>query len=153
MIFALSRLVASDIDMAISTLAPAKYKGIHTFVGISEEHLASRKFSHKKVIGLVSNGVSRIVDAGYICQFSGEDMTRAVLQNTRQTIDTSFEHDVYATAVENGAKILNHPDTLGICRPSQYASIVRDKVDVFPDQVHTTHTHNDMSCAEANTIE
>ena len=49
MMFALSRLVTSDIEMAIKTLSPAKYKGIHTFVGISKEHMASRPFNHEQV--------------------------------------------------------------------------------------------------------
>jgi len=63
MLFALSRLVASDIETAISTLGPVKYKGIHTFVGISKELLESRGFTHKQVLQMVKDGVSRIVDA------------------------------------------------------------------------------------------
>lgn len=153
MMFALSRLVASDIETAIKTLSPAKHKGIHTFVGISKEHLQSRGFSYAKIHEMVRTHVKRIIEAGFVCQFSGEDMTRALYQEQLGILDPHFVEDVYGNAGENGAIIFNHPDTLGIETPKEYGGVIRNMKQGFPDQIHATHTHNDGSMAEANTIE
>ena len=80
-------------------------------------------------------------------EFSAEDATRS---------DVNYLCEVFATAVEEGATILNVPDTVGYTLPSEFAELVRtvrervagDRTDV----AISVHCHNDLGLAVANSL-
>jgi 2-isopropylmalate synthase len=79
-------------------------------------------------------------------EFSAEDATRS---------DVDYLCEVFATAVEEGASILNIPDTVGYTMPREFAqlvSVVRDRVVGDRDVTISVHCHNDLGLAVANTL-
>lgn len=137
--FGLARLVRQDIATTIDALKGAKYKGVHTFIGTSPEHLKSRGMTHEQVLSMTRDGVKQIMDAGYLCEFSPEDATRS---------ERVFMMDVLSSAVEEGAHILNIPDTLGYVDAEDYTKLLQMVSMTFQDQIISTHTHNDWGQAE-----
>jgi 2-isopropylmalate synthase len=79
-------------------------------------------------------------------EFSAEDATRS---------DVEYLCEVLSVAVDNGARILNIPDTVGYTLPSEYATLirtVRERVVRDRDVVISVHCHNDLGLAVANSI-
>lgn len=140
LLFSLARTVKGDIDTALKALAPAKYKGIHTFIGTSPEHMQVRQLTPEKIMEMTRRAVKQIVDAGYVCQFSPEDATRT---------DSSVLRDVLGVAVDEGATILNIPDTLGTASVMEYLEILKKVRAWYRDAIISIHVHNDSSSAEA----
>jgi 2-isopropylmalate synthase len=79
-------------------------------------------------------------------EFSAEDATRS---------DVDFLCDVFKTAVDEGATVLNIPDTVGYTLPAEFAILVatvKEKV-VGERQVSiSVHCHNDLGLAVANSL-
>jgi len=79
-------------------------------------------------------------------EFSAEDATRS---------DVDFICEVFATAVEEGATVLNVPDTVGYTLPNEYSNLIRTvKERVVGDKNVTisVHCHNDLGLAVANSL-
>ena len=57
--------------------------------------------------------------------------------------------------IKAGATVVNIPDTTGYCLPSEYAAKIRylvEHVDGIDKAVLSTHCHNDLGMATANTV-
>lgn len=102
-IFVLARLSESDIDQCAKVLEGAKHGGIHTFIGTSREHREALGMSEVKILEAICARVEQIRQLGFMAQFSAEDATRT---------EDDFLRDVYKTASDAGAQILNVPDTV-----------------------------------------
>ena len=79
-------------------------------------------------------------------EFSAEDATRS---------DVDYLCEVFAVAVDEGATILNVPDTVGYTLPSEFArlvSTVRERVVGDRDVTISVHCHNDLGLAVANSL-
>jgi 2-isopropylmalate synthase len=81
-------------------------------------------------------------------EFSAEDATRTEL---------AFLKEAFACAIENGAKVLNIPDTVGYTMPAEYTRLVTEIMGVVKasgrdDVIISTHCHNDLGLAVANSI-
>jgi 2-isopropylmalate synthase len=80
-------------------------------------------------------------------EFSAEDATRS---------DVDYLCEVFATAVAEGATILNIPDTVGYTLPTEFSQLVRTvRERVAPDREEITisvHCHNDLGLAVANSL-
>ena len=77
-------------------------------------------------------------------EFSPEDGSRS---------DVDFLVEVCQLAVDNGATTLNIPDTVGYGVPEEYAELIRYVIDrVRGDFVVSTHCHNDLGLAVANSL-
>jgi len=142
-VFWLARLTRQDIENTISALKPAKYAWVHTFIGISDEHISTFSFWTNEILQNITQRVSQIRDAGLITQFSAEDATRTELD---------FLVEIYEKAIKAGAQIINIPDTLWFYDVSQYTKLLEHLYLNFPNVVISTHTHNDKSQAEQNSI-
>ncbi len=146
-IAALCRTVASDIHRAAEALKTAKRARIHTFVATSDIHLQYKlKKSRDEVIDMTANAVRTARECVDDVEFSAEDATRS---------DVDFLCQVFETAVECGATVLNVPDTVGYTLPTEYANLVRTvKERVVRDRNVTisVHCHNDLGLAVANTL-
>jgi 2-isopropylmalate synthase len=77
-------------------------------------------------------------------EFSPEDASRS---------DFDFMCDVLQAAVDNGAGTLNIPDTVGYAIPAEWAKRIRAiRERVSGDYVISTHCHNDLGLAVANSL-
>src|SRR5207248_821271 len=79
-------------------------------------------------------------------EFSAEDATRS---------DIEYLCEVFSTAVEEGARTLNVPDTVGYTTPTEFREIVstvRERVVSERDVVISVHCHNDLGLAVANSL-
>ncbi|HEY5714344.1 MAG TPA: hypothetical protein VIT68_03255 [Candidatus Gracilibacteria bacterium] len=140
----LARAVKSDIKNAKKSMRGASHKGIHTFLGTSPQHRESRRFSTDRIKSMVRDRVRQVKDCGdFLCEFSAEDATRT---------EIDFLLEIYGIASEEGADVLNIPDTVGHSTVLQYVELCRKIREAFPDFVISTHAHNDMGLAEANAL-
>jgi 2-isopropylmalate synthase len=80
-------------------------------------------------------------------EYSPEDATRS---------DPDFVVSVCSSAVDAGATTVNIPDTVGYATPSDYAALIRRVVKEVKgdrdDIVVSTHCHNDLGLAVANSL-
>jgi 2-isopropylmalate synthase len=77
-------------------------------------------------------------------EFSPEDASRS---------DFDFMCEVLQIAVDNGATTLNIPDTVGYAIPEEWAARLRAiRNRVRGDYVISTHCHNDLGLAVANSL-
>ena len=77
-------------------------------------------------------------------EFSPEDGYRS---------DPDFMCEVCQIAVDNGATTLNIPDTVGFAVPEDYGKLIKYVIDtVKGDFVVSTHCHNDLGLAVANSL-
>ena len=146
-IAALCRTVISDIHSAAKALKTAKSGRIHTFIATSDIHLQYKlKKTRDEVIEMTAKAVAAARECVDEVEFSAEDATRS---------DIDFVCRVFQTAVDNGATILNVPDTVGYTLPNEYAALVKTvKERVVGDKNITisVHCHNDLGLAVANSL-
>jgi 2-isopropylmalate synthase len=80
-------------------------------------------------------------------EFSAEDATRS---------DVDYLCEVFAAAVDEGARVLNVPDTVGYALPNEFSRLVSTiKNQVVGDRddiIISVHCHNDLGLAVANSL-
>ncbi|MDR9416711.1 MAG: 2-isopropylmalate synthase [Gracilimonas sp.] len=144
---ALTRAVQNDIEVAAEAVAQAKRPRIHTGIGTSDSHVFNKlKTSRENVI---ERGVAAVKLAKkYVedVEFYAEDAGRT---------DNEFLAQVIEAVVKAGATVVNIPDTTGYCLPSEYGEKIkylRENVKGIHKAVISTHCHNDLGLATANSI-
>lgn len=143
----LARAVPSDIDTAWEALKGAESPLIHTFISTSDLHLKHQlKMSREDVVRIAREAVSRA--RGYCpdVEFSPMDATRS---------DPEFLYNVLEAVIEEGAGILNIPDTVGYAVPDEFAGLIRgimENVKGIEDVRVSVHCHNDLGLAVANSL-
>lgn len=146
-IAALCRTVEEDVLRAAEALKNAKHKRIHTFVATSDIHLEYKlKKTRAEVLEMTRNAIRLARTLVEEVEFSAEDATRS---------DVGFLCEIMALAIEEGATILNIPDTVGYTLPTEFHALVkRVKDEVVQDQPVTisVHCHNDLGLAVANSL-
>lgn len=144
---ALARTIGDDIYRAADALKGAHRSRIHTFVATSDIHLEFKlKKTRAQVIEMTRNAVRTAKDLADEVEFSAEDATRS---------DIDYICEVFAAAVDEGATILNVPDTVGYTLPNEYAELIRTvKQRVVGDRnvIISVHCHNDLGLAVANSL-
>ena len=146
-IAALARAVPKDIEVAAEALRDAKKPRIHTFIATSPIHM-ERKLK-KQPHEVVELAVKAVQQAKSFCEdveFSPEDGGRS---------DKDFLVEVLTAVIEAGATTLNIPDTVGYLFPEEYGSLIRFLRERTPGAdrvVWSTHCHNDLGLAVANSI-
>jgi len=144
---ALCRTVEEDVLRAAEALRDAKHSRIHTFVATSDIHLEFKlKKTRAEVLQMTRSAIRRAHDLADEVEFSAEDATRS---------DVEFLCEIFALAVEEGATILNIPDTVGYTLPTEFSALVRRVRDeVVGDKPVTisVHCHNDLGLAVANSL-
>ena len=147
-IAALCRTATQDVARAAEALRGAAHPRIHTFVATSDIHLEYKlKKTRNEVIEMTRNAVRMARDYADEVEFSAEDATRS---------DVDYLCEVFGAAVEEGATILNVPDTVGYTLPNEFiglVSAVRERVVGERDDVTiSVHCHNDLGLAVANSL-
>jgi 2-isopropylmalate synthase len=145
---ALCRTSELDVRRAAEALRGAARPRIHTFVATSDIHLDYKlKKTRAEVIEMTRQAVRLARTFVDEIEFSAEDATRS---------DVDYLCEVFATAVAEGATILNVPDTVGYTLPTEFAQLVRavrERVVGDRDDITiSVHCHNDLGLAVANSL-
>ena len=144
---ALCRTSEPDVLRAAAALAHAARPRIHTFVATSDLHLEYKlKKSRAEVIEMTHRAVTLARECAEEVEFSAEDATRS---------DVDYLCEVFATAIDAGATIINVPDTVGYTMPVEFSRLVRRvREQVVGDRKVTisVHCHDDLGLAVANSL-
>ncbi len=144
-IAALSRTGFKDVDRAWEAVRHAERNRIHVFLATSELHMKKKlRMTHDQVRAEVAAGVARAKGYTPDVEYSPEDGFRS---------DPDFMCDVCQIAVDNGATTINIPDTVGYGLPEDFGRLIAYVIDtVKGDFVVSTHCHNDLGLAVANSL-
>jgi len=146
-ICALTRAVEKDIDVAAESLKYAKHGRIHTGIGTSPYHIKYKLNSNPDEI--LARAVAAVKYAKrYVedVEFYAEDAGRS---------DNVYLARVIEAVIKAGATVVNIPDTTGYCLPSDYGEKIKflmENVSNIDKAIISTHCHNDLGMATANSI-
>ena len=146
-IAALARCNPADIECAGESLKPAARSRIHTFIATSDLHLERKlRISREDCLEAVVTAVKQARQYTDDIEFSAEDATRS---------DMDFLCTVVEAAISVGATTINLPDTVGYCTPEEiqeFFTEVRQRVTNVDDIILSTHCHDDLGLAVANSL-
>ena len=118
---------------------------IHTFISTSDIHIEHQlQTDREDVKGQARAAVALAKSYCEDVEFSPMDATRA---------DVEFTAEVCAIAVEEGATVVNIPDTVGYTTPEEYADYFRRLYELVPalrEVELSVHCHDDLGLAVAN---
>lgn len=147
-ITSLARLNKNDIDKAYESLRFAKKKRIHVFIATSKIHMENKlNMTEEEVLSKVKEMVTYAKSLCSDIEFSLEDATRT---------EKDFMVKVIKEAINSGATTINIPDTVGYITPIEYKEIIKyinENIENIEDITLSTHCHNDLGLAVANTLE
>ena len=144
---ALARARQEDVDAALRGLEPAARPRLHVFLATSDLHLKyklriSRSEALAQIVKMVRFGRAHCENV----EFSAEDASRT---------DIDFLCEVALAAADAGAEVINLPDTVGYSTPEEYGNIFRRvgaHLAAFPNVELSSHCHNDLGLAVANSL-
>jgi 2-isopropylmalate synthase len=143
----LARAGNKDIDRAGEAVKHARRPRIHTFISTSPVHMKYKlQMEPSAVLDAVTSSVQRARTYTNDVEWSAEDATRT-------------EHDFLCRCVEAaikaGATTINIPDTVGYTVPEEYHALISMLIGKVPGAdgvVFSTHCHNDLGLAVANSL-
>lgn len=145
----LSRCVAADVDRAGEALKDAANGRIHVFCATSKIHREHKlKKAFDEIVRISVDHVKRARQFVDDVEFSPEDASRTELGHLVE---------ITGAAIDAGATTINIPDTTGYAVPAEYGHIfahLREQLPVIDEQgiILSTHCHNDLGLAVANSI-
>ncbi|HUZ94026.1 MAG TPA: 2-isopropylmalate synthase [Edaphobacter sp.] len=146
-IASLARCKREDIEAAGRAIAPAPSNRIHLFLASSDLHLEYKlRITREQALDQAAEAVRLALTFTDDVEFSTEDGTRT---------DHEFLLKMITVAVQAGATTINIPDTVGYTTPEEYANIfrmVKARVPGIEKVVLSTHCHDDLGMAVANTL-
>ena len=146
-ICALTRAVQKDIDVAADALKYAKHKRIHTGIGTSDSHIkykfnSTREEIIERGVAAVKYAKKYVEDVEFYCEDAGRT-------------ENEYLARVVEAVIKAGATVVNIPDTTGYCLPQEYfekIKYLKKHVDGIDRAIISTHCHNDLGMATANTL-
>ncbi|MGH9834862.1 MAG: 2-isopropylmalate synthase [Blastocatellia bacterium] len=146
-IAALCRTTPEDIERAWEALVHAARPRIHTFVATSDIHLQYKlQKTREEVLEMSCQAVRMAKKFTDDVEFSAEDATRSDLDYLCQVIEA---------VIDEGATVVNIPDTVGYTIPSEYSHIIntlKQRVRNIDQAIISVHCHNDLGLAVANSL-
>lgn len=146
-IASLARARREDVERAARSVEKAERPRIHVFLASSDIHLEYKlKITREAALDQASAMVALARTYVDDVEFSPEDATRT---------DPEFLCQFVGAAIAAGAGTINLPDTVGYATPEDYAAMFRlilDKVPGADRVILSTHCHNDLGLAVANTL-
>lgn len=143
----LSRAVKGDIDAAAGAVKHSIEPRIHIFLATSPLHLEYKlKINEEQALERIAESIKYAKSLIPNIEFSAEDAARTPLP---------FLLKAFQTAIDNGATVINVPDTVGYCTPQEMAEKIKylkanlygiEKVDI------SAHNHNDLGMAVASSL-
>lgn len=144
---ALARPVAKDIDACAEALSRARRSRIHIFVSTSSLHLkVEQKLEPGEAIEAIVAAVQHARTYTDDVELSASDATRA---------DRAFLAECVAAAIDAGAGTITISDTVGYAYPTEYKALfdyLRRSVEGIDEVVLSTHCHDDLGLAVANSL-
>ena len=146
-ICALTRGVEKDIEVAAEALQYAKRGRIHTGIGTSEQHI-KYKFNStqdeilERAVAATKYAKKFVEDVEFYCEDAGRT-------------DNVYLARVVEAVIKAGATVVNIPDTTGYSLPWEYGEKIKflfENVKNIHQAVISTHCHNDLGMATANTM-
>ena len=144
----LSRATESDIMAAHRALSHNRRRRLHIFLGTSPIHRRAKfNMTADEVLAQAVNAVAFARTMFDDVEFSAEDAIRT---------EPEFLGDVLEAVADAGAQTLNVPDTVGYSTPAEiyelFAHLKRRVIDNHPGTILSTHCHDDLGMAVANTL-
>ena len=143
----LARAGIKDIDRAGEAIKGAARGRIHTFISTSPVHMRHKlQLEPHQVLEAVTASVTRARNWIDDVEWSAEDATRTEFEFLCRCVEA---------AIRCGATTINIPDTVGYAIPSEYAALIRALMEKVPGAervVFSTHCHNDLGLAVANSL-
>jgi 2-isopropylmalate synthase len=141
----LSRTGFADIDRAWEAVQHAERPRLHVFIATSPIHMKKKlRMTEDQVKDEAAAGVARARGYCEDVEFSPEDGSRS---------EVDFMCEVCQIAVDNGATTINIPDTVGFGVPEEFSELISYVLArVRGDYVVSTHCHNDLGLAVANSL-
>lgn len=146
-ICALARSRDDDIARAKEALRNAEQRRIHVFLATSAIHMEHKlKMDKQQIIETAVRAVRNAKDFCDDIEFSPEDAARTELD---------FLCEVVEKTIAAGATTVNIPDTVGYATPNHYFKVIsylRNNVPNIDQAIISTHCHNDLGLAVANSL-
>ena len=143
----LSRHSVKDIDRAYEALKHAPRFRIHTFISTSPLHMKHKlNMSPEDVYESIGKHVAYARKFTDDVEWSCEDGTRTDMDYMCKTVEL---------AIKSGATTINIPDAVGYTIPSEFTKIIstlKNKVPNIDKAILSTHCHNDLGLAVANSL-
>src|SRR5690349_8430941 len=141
----LSRTARKDVDRCWEAIEGAEQSRIHVFIATSEIHMKNKlRMTPEQVLAEAASAVAHARSYTDDVEFSPEDASRS---------DFDFMCEVLQAVVDNGATTLNIPDTVGFAIPEEFGRRIADiRSRVKGDYVISSHCHNDLGLAVANSL-
>jgi 2-isopropylmalate synthase len=143
----LARTGRADITRAAEAVAPAERRRIHIFLSTSALHMKYKlRMEPEAVLQLAVDSVTLARQYTDDVEWSAEDGSRT---------DPDFLCRCVEAAIRAGATTINIPDTVGYSLPEDMHRIftmLRERVPGADGVVLSTHNHNDLGLAVANTL-
>ena len=143
----LARTGQADILRAAEALRPAERKRIHIFLSTSPLHMKYKlRMEPDQVLQLTIDSVKLARQHADDVEWSAEDGSRT---------EPDFLCRCVEAAIKAGATTINIPDTVGYAVPEDMTRIftmLRERVPGADGVILSTHNHNDLGLAVANTL-
>ena len=148
----LARANKKDIERCYEAVHSAPLHRVHTFLASSDIHLEhklniTRKECLETAAAMVAFTRALSSDSGFDIEFSPEDAGRS---------DPDFLVELCSAVIEAGATTINLPDTVGYTMPQEYGSLfaylIANTETGGKDIIWSTHCHNDLGLATANSL-
>jgi 2-isopropylmalate synthase len=143
----LARAKKSDIERTFEAVKPAARPRIHTFIATSPIHMEFKlKMDEAQVLEAIKDSVSFARNLCADIDWSPEDATRS---------KPDFLFKAIEVAINAGATTINIPDTVGYTTPNEYFDLIlaiKNNVSNIDKAIISTHCHNDLGLAVANSL-
>ena len=143
----LARSTEKDIDTAWEAVKDAADPRIHLFIATSPLHMEYKlKMTPEQVLERTAAMTAHAKKYTSNVEFSAEDATRS---------DLEFLAQVVRVAIQNGATVVNLPDTVGYTTPAEMQALIAyvlENVEEARDIELSVHCHNDLGLAVANSL-
>ncbi|MEX2963638.1 2-isopropylmalate synthase [Microbulbifer sp. TYP-18] len=143
----LARAVSPDIARAGEALQKANASRIHTFIATSPIHMQYKlQMEPEKVLEQAVAAVRQARQFTDDVEFSLEDGSRS---------EPDFMYRIIEAVIDAGAGTINIPDTVGYGEPEEYGAMFKRVIEHVPNSdkaIFSTHCHNDLGLAVANSL-
>lgn len=143
----LARCVQEDVELAMAALEHAEAPRLHLFLASSDIHLEHKlRMSREEAVCTAAHHVRLARTLCDDVEFSAEDASRS---------EPAFLVRLFSEVIAAGATTINVPDTVGYADPASYGALfalLRREVPGADRVVWSTHCHDDLGLAVANTL-
>ncbi len=150
----LCRTTFEDIEVTWDAIKAARKPRIHTFISTDPEHMA-KKFPGKDPEEVLFMGKQAVGFAKALTK-DNPNATVEFSAEAASTTNLKYLERVIKTAINEGADVINVPDTVGQRDPfwmyKFYSTVIKWVKETNPNITISAHNHNDLGNAVSNSI-